>query len=356
MKMYWYKTTLIALTLTMFSACSNDNDEPDNGLNPIETTAPGAYIVNTGNWDANNASIQWYDLTKATLSSDLYEAANGKKIGDAQDLCVYGSKVYITGSTSAKIEVVSSKNFTILKTIPLSNESGQAITPRYMTATGGNVYFTAYDGTVSKLDTTSLSITGTVQVGGYPEALTNANGKLYVNLSDYNWDSTGKQIAVINLSTFTKVKELDVILNPYDECMTGDDGKVYFVSTGHSDGNPSHTLQCIDPETDEVTSLCTASKIAKKGNKIYFIHSEYSTDDKQIGVYDLETKKTSDFINYSDISNPGSIDVDPVSGDVYISSQLSKALNEVYIYGSDGTFKKKIETGYYTTRVRFRYK
>ncbi len=350
MKKYWYKTILLGITLGTFAACSEDNDPIST---PTEPTTFGAYILNTGNWGANNATVQWYDMEKGTVSTDLFATANGKGIGDAQDLYIYGSKIYITCTSSAKIEIVNKKDFKTIKTIPLTNESGKPINPRYITATGGNVYFTAYDGTVSRLDTLNLSITGKLDIGGYPEALTNANGKLYINKSDYKWDSTGKQIAIVDIKSFSKTKELEVVLNPYDESITGDDGKVYFVSTAHGDGNPPHTLQCIDPATDAVTSICQASKIAIKGDKIYFIHSEYYTDDKQIGVYDIKSKTTKDFINYNDVPNPGSIDVEPVSGDVYISSQLDKALNDVYIYSSEGVFKKKIETGYYTTRVRF---
>ena len=49
----------------------------------------------------------------------------------------------------------------------------------------GFVFVTAYDGTVSKLDTLTLDIVNKVAVGDYPEALTYAGGKLYVNISGY---------------------------------------------------------------------------------------------------------------------------------------------------------------------------
>lgn len=367
MKKLWYKAAVIAIALGLFTACSDDNpttpdgpetpelpDNPDNP-DPQEPITKGAYIINTGNWNENNGSIQWYDMQNGTISEDLFAKANGYGIGDAQDLCVYGSKIYITCTSSAKIEILNKKDFTIAKTLSLKNESNQPISPRYMTAAEGNVYFTAQDGTVSRLDTTSLSVNGKITIGGYPEALTNANGKLYVNLSDYNYDGTGKQMAVIDIASFTKTKELEVVLNPYDTCLTGEDGKVYFISTGHSNGNPPSTLQCINPKTDEVTEICPASQIAINGHKIYLIYAEYylPANTKRISVYDMETKETKEFISYSDISNPSFIAVDTISGDVFIGNQPYSALNDIYIYGSDGAFKKKIETGYYTTGMRF---
>lgn len=349
MKKNWYKLAVMAMALGVFTACSDD-DGPTIPEGPIAPTN-GAYVVNTGNHEANNATIQWYDREKNTVSTDLFAAANGEGIGDAQDLCVYGSKVYITCSSSAKIEVVDRRDFKRIQKISLVNEGGQPILPRYMTATGGNVYFTAYDGTVSRLDTTNLSITGKIEVGNFPEALTAANGKLYVNLSR----SPSTQLAVINLATFTKTKEIEVLLNPYDTCLTGEDGKVYFISCGDFAGNPPQTLQCIDPQTDEVSVICPASKMAIKGNKIYLTYAEYyeGADPSRISIYDMNTKETTEFAKYSDFSNPGGIAVDPTTGDVIIIDQPFSSLNDIYVYNSDGTLKKKLETGYYTTAIHF---
>ncbi|WP_195668796.1 YncE family protein [Bacteroides intestinalis] len=352
MKKYWYKTAMLVMALGAFTACSNDDGPkiPEGPIAPVN----GAYVINTGNSGANNGTIQWYDRDQKTVSADLFAAANGAGIGDAQDLCIYGSKIYITCTNSAKIEVVNRADFTRIQTLKLSNGE-QSISPRYMTATGGNVYFTAYDGTVSRLDTTSLSITGKIEIGDHPEALTSANGKLYVNLSNYNSDGTGKYVAVVDIATFKKTKNLNVLLNPYDVCTTGEDGKVYFISCGDFSGNPAQTLQCIDPQTDQVTEICPASKMAMKDNKIYIIYAEYYEDaaPKSISVYDMNTKQTTQFANYSDFSNPGNIVVDPATGDIIIIDQPFSVLNDIYVYGSDGVLKKKLETGYYTTNMRF---
>ena len=352
MKKYWYKTAMLVMALGAFTACSNDDGPkiPEGPIAPVN----GAYVINTGNSGANNGTIQWYDRDQKTVSADLFAAANGAGIGDAQDLCIYGSKIYITCTNSAKIEVVNRADFTRIQTLKLSNGE-QSISPRYMTATGGNVYFTAYDGTVSRLDTTSLSITGKIEIGDHPEALTSANGKLYVNLSNYNSDGTGKYVAVVDIATFKKTKNLNVLLNPYDVCTTGEDGKVYFISCGDFSGNPAQTLQCIDPQTDQVTEICPASKMAMKDNKIYIIYAEYYEDaaPKSISVYDMNTKQTTQFANYSDFSNPGNIVVDPATGDIIIIDQPFSVLNDIYVYGSDGVLKKKLETGYYPTNMRF---
>lgn len=350
MKKYWYKVALMAVALGLFAACSDDDDDEVIPPTPPVTTT-GAYVINTGNWGANNGSVQWYDVETKKISNDLFAAANGEGIGDVQDLCVYGSKVYIACSSSAKIEIVNRKTFKREKTLNLANGAGEPIEPRYLTATGGNVYFTSYDGTVSKIDTVSLAVAATVEVGDHPEALTAADGKLYVNISGYG---SGDKIAVVNLASFAKTKDITVLLNPYNVCFTGEDGKVYFISCGDYGKTISSTLQCLDPATDTVESICNASSAAIKDRKVYFIYADYySSVPGSIGVYDMDTKATTEFVAFSNFQNPAFIAVNPTSGDVYIGDQPYSALNDIYVYGSDGASKGQFETGYYTTNMRF---
>ena len=108
MKKNWIYFLCMALPLGLgLTACDN-NDDPDGpGTDPIPTQTLGAYVINTGNWGANNGSLQWYDTQAGTISGDIYEAQNGKGIGDIEDLCVYGSKLYAIGSISSKIDILS---------------------------------------------------------------------------------------------------------------------------------------------------------------------------------------------------------------------------------------------------------
>lgn len=359
MKKNWIYFLCMALPLGLgLTACDN-NDDPDGpGTDPIPTQTLGAYVINTGNWGANNGSLQWYDTQAETISGDIYEAQNGKGIGDIEDLCVYGSKLYAIGSISSKIDILD-RNGKLLKSLPMTNEEGKPIEPRRAVGAEGCVFFTAYDGTVSKLDTLTQTVTAKVEVGAYPEALAYTDGKLYINLSGYG---KGNQVAVVNTATMTKTKDIEVKLNPSYQCLRGDDGAIYVVSFGNYAGKPGlaesdyiyQTLQRIDPATDQVEDLCKATYIANKGNKMYILYAEYYLPETRgCFVYDLETKEEKTFVDISDIPSPNGIAVDPVTEDVYIINQPYGALCELYIYGSNGTFKKKVETGIYTTNVRF---
>lgn len=387
MKMKWCKWAIMALALGCFTACSEDDDTVGDGGKPGEETggngggangsdstavpspvvALGAYVLNTGNWGGNDASIQYLDFQTGKLSEDLYAAANGEGLGDlGQDLCVYGSKIYVTVSGSSKV-VIMDRKCKVLKSIPVATEDGTPVGPRYMAACEGKVYFTAYDGTVSRIDTTSMAIDGKLNLidagaqTGYdhPEAITSANGKLYVNISGY---SKGKWLAVVDAASFTKLKDIEVMLNPYTQCITAEDGYVYFVSNGNYAGSPSltpdqyiyGTMQRLDPETDQVEQVCRATYIANAGEKMYILYSEYYMPDvARAYVRDLKTGDEQEFMDMADLQSANGLAVDPASGDVYVFDVPYGAASDVHVYGADGTYKRTFEAGMSTSKMVF---
>lgn len=385
MKLNWCKLAIMALALGVFTACSED-DEP-NGEGPGTETGGGddttggsgdntggepvvtlgAYVLNTGNWDGNDAGIQYLDFQTGELSEDLYAAANGEGLGDlGQDLCVYGSKIYVTVSNSSKVAIMD-RNCRLLKSISVTASDGTPINPRYMTAYEGKVYFTAYDGTVSRIDTTSMSVDGKLNLidagaqTGYdhPEAITAANGKLYVNISGYG---SGKWLSVVDVASFTKLKDIEIVLNPYTQCITAEDGYVYFVSNGNYVGKPSltpeqyvyGTMQRLDPETDQVEQVCHATYIANAGDKMYILYSEYYLPKvARAYVRDLKTGAESEFIDMADLQSANGLAVDPASGDVYVFDAPYGAASDVHVYGADGTLKRTFEAGMSTSKMVF---
>lgn len=370
MKKNWFKLAMFTLAICSLTACNEDDDTttvtpPSTNptpSNPEGSEISGAYIINTGDWGANNGSIMWYNKADSTVSTDLYLQANGKNIGDVQDVCVYGSKLYVTCSSSAKLVILDRQGKEI-RSYALQNEEGQPVTPRYMTSGEGKVFFTAYDGTVSRIDTTTLEIDSKITVGGMPEGLTYANHKLYVCQSDYYGKGEGKSISVIDVPSFTFTKSIEVMLNPYNQILTAKNGKVYFVSNGNYAGSPSltedqyvyQTLQCIDPNTDKVSTLCHASYITNYEDKMYIVYSEYYLPDtKEIFIYDLNTGEKTSFIDINTIPSPQFIVADPSNGDIYIgNNNYDGSYNDIYRFDKNGKKLNVLEAGYYTTNMRF---
>lgn len=352
-----YSLYALALATLTFAACSDDDDNDEKGK-VIPSTS--AVVLNTGNWGGNDASIMRYDLTNHTTTADLYYQANSENLGDlGQDIIKYGSKYYVTVSTSSKV-VVLDKDFKIINSIPFVNSESQPTSPRYMASANGKVYVTAYDNKVTRIDTLNLAITGQVAVGDHPEAISYANGKLYVNNSGYG---SGNTVSVIDEASFTKTKDLEVVLNPYNQSVVASDGNVYIASNGNyagaswltEDQYVYATVQCINTTTDEVTKVCNGTYLATYGDKLYVLYSEYYLPARaKAFVYDLKTGAETTLTDLSQFSSLNGIDVDQTTGNVYVYD--APYGSNAKICGplkADGTPTYSVEAGPYACKMIF---
>ena len=81
-----FKILLFAvLGIFFFASCSNDDDNGGGGSS--SSNSGSCYIVNQGNWNGNDASLQVYDFTTGYASSpecgsDIFSVANKELLGD----------------------------------------------------------------------------------------------------------------------------------------------------------------------------------------------------------------------------------------------------------------------------------
>ena len=60
-----------------FSACSDDENLPDNGgEEPTESTTTGVYILNSGRMSSNNSTLDYYDPLTQELTGDVFAAVS----------------------------------------------------------------------------------------------------------------------------------------------------------------------------------------------------------------------------------------------------------------------------------------
>lgn len=188
-------------------------------------------------------------------------------------MIVYGDKMYIAVYGESTIEVTDLK----AKSIKQVKTEGQ---PRYMVSEGGKVYISYYNGYVARLDTASLEVEAKVKVGRNPEQLAVSSNKLFVSNSggmDYSTEvGYDKTVSVVDLSTFTEIKKLDVVLNP-TRIQADEQGNVYVVSMGNYADIPN-TIQKINTETYEVTSLTNcpnATEMAYEDGKLFLFYAQW---------------------------------------------------------------------------------
>ncbi|MDO5569932.1 MAG: hypothetical protein Q4F97_00515 [Bacteroidales bacterium] len=348
MKKLFYKS-FILMGLTLGFVGCNEDDEPDM---PEVVVADGVFVANAGNSSLSNASLSYYDIDTKQVTNNLFAAKNpGEELGSlANDMIIYGSKIYVVVSNSSKIEVLDMTGKRIKNVAVLNEDDSKPAQPRFITSYKGNVYFTAYDGYVRKMDTTSLSISSRVEVGAYPEALTVASNKLYVNNSGYG---KGTNVSVINLDTFKEETKIEVGLNPYNMSLTASDGNVYIVTMGNYYDILSE-MKKIDVKTNQVTTICNASMIANNGNTMYVYYSVWGGE-SWFKTYDLSTNtlSSSEFVSASQFTYVNSININPINGDVYLGDVPKSSKGNMYIFDSKGSQLNMFEVGYYPGKCCF---
>ena len=310
----------------------------------------GVFVLSEGLFNQNNSTLSWIDFntgrpdswdTGTGNSYDCFEKVNGRRIGDtANDLLLYGSKLYIAVSESSTIEILDASTCSSIKQISLSRD-GKASQPRRLAAAGGYVYACCFDGTVTRIDTVTMMNDATIQVGRNPDGICCAGDKLYVsNSGGLDVDNPDKTVSVISLYYFAEVKRLSVRANPGNIYSDGD--HVYVVSRGKFDYttmNYDTRLHCIDTETDEVVNtydIPILNMDIADGKAWFYGYG----DGGIIQVLDLATGQIldSDFItDGTRIQCPYAIKVEPTTHKVYVCDATDYVTpGSLYCFSPDG--------------------
>lgn len=342
---------LAAVSSLALTSCTKD-----------ETTVASngsVYVLNQGTMNYNNSTVTSYNIDKATSTIDWYKAQNGVGLGDTgNDMAVYGGKIYIVVNVSSVL-TVTDLNGKFLKTISFQNGSS-ARQPRCIAFNKNKAYVCSFDGSVARIDTTSLSIEAYATAGENPDGICVANNNLYVSNSggmNYMTGNYGTTVSVINISSFTETQKITVNMNPFT-IHTGDDGNVYVLSHGNY-GSIGSEIQMINPQTNTVAKTyanSSAADFALSGSKLFFCNYDYAAKASVIKVMDVSTGAISNFItDGTTVPSASSIAVNPSNGDVYVTSSAADYVSNgtVYCFGSTGKLKFSFASGVNPWKVVF---
>ena len=351
------KWSLICLIMAVgFFSCEDDDSIPNK--EPVVPATNGVLILNQGGNNANNSGLTYYNAETEEFDVDVF---NGT-LGDlAQDMIIYGSKLYITLCNSSNITVVDVNDLSITKRIELFTE-GKPQMPRYLASYGGKIYASCYDGNVVRLDTTSLQIDGTASAGGKLEGIAAYNGKLYVANSrpldsDYIFYDT---MTIIDIATFKKEKDLKVGLNP-NIVQVDNKGNIFLSYKGNYNDIASGFQQI--NKTHEVATLTNSpiEGFTIVDNQIYFhdlIHDAEWNPICSVGTYDIEKKEfrpqTSIITDETEINTVYGMGVKPDTKDLYIAN-MTDYINpgKVFIFNPEGEKIKEINAGMFPCKILF---
>lgn len=355
MKYSFNKITVLFFLISLFFIVACDDSDkyvgPPSVVNPpgTENEVAALYICSEGLFSMNNSSIAYYSFKDATLKKNYFLEKNQRGLGDtANDLQLYGDKLYCIINVSNIIDVIDARTGLSIRQIPMVDENHIGRQPRYIDFLDGKAYICSFDGTVARLDTTTLEIEAFVKVGRNPDGICIANGKIYVSNSgglDFpNYDNT---VSVIDSKTFKEIKRIEVQKNP-SRIHADSQGDIYVISRGNYTTIP-YVLQKINSKTDELVTTFSDIKALNftiHKDTAYVYNYDFDTKKSWIKVFDCISEsiiKENFITDDTKINTPYGINVNPVNGDVYITEALDfTKQGSVFCFNNKGLFKFKL--------------
>jgi len=327
MKKYLLSFAVLAMGMSLLTACSDDDDEPQKQAVDVSN---GLFIVGSGNKTAGiDGNVSYIDYTKGTTVADIFQTANGKSIGKTGNhISAYGSKLYIVVDGEATVWVCNKQTLKVEKQISTTQLLGDkdGLSPRAAIGYDGKIYLACYgksydgeNGIVAAIDTVNFAKQQTYTVGSYPNGLALLGDNIFVTNSDYG-SCVKPSLSKIDLKagTVSEIKDA-TITNPMEILTAGD--AVYFLDYGTYDESWKQTGAGVRKVTldGKVTKVVDGTAMASDGKKIYTVNAPYMGDGINYYIYDIATG-TSKTWEPADIFSPAMIAADPVTGNIFVVS------------------------------------
>lgn len=336
-------------------------------LEPSDVRVSGGFfLLNEGNMGSNKASIDYFDFDTQIYTRNVFARRNPDvvlELGDGgNDIAVYGSRLYAVINRSNLIEVADASTVRHIGQISVAN-------CRNITFCEGYAYVSSYAGAaygddgrrkgfVAKIDTLTLEVVDTCEVGYQPEEMVVYGSKLYVaNSGGYCAPDYDRTVSVIDLTTFSVSRTIDVDVNLHRMEVDRRRGQIYVSSRGDY-GEVSSGIYVIDALIDEVVQKLPGLRCADMtlaGDMLYVVSTEWNnetyTTDISYSAYDVVNERivTDCFITdgtAADIVYPYGIAVNPVDGAVFIADAGDfMTPGTLHCYNRDGHRLWSVMTG-----------
>lgn len=360
MKKYFLKSFLLASLFALaFVSCSDDDDNRTDleiSQDKIANVKKGAYILNEGMNEDNNASLCLYDINEDFSIADVFAINNNKKkLGDiAQDILIHDKKLFSTVTLSNMIFVMDLEG-KVLKEISTSTTAYKE--PRYMVQHDGYIYINFYTGHLVQLNTDTYEMKVVANIPTYSEQMVVVNNQLYITNSLRNESTPGNTITVIDLKSFETKKPIEVQANP-NKILADKSGNIYVISWsvwGKED--TFNALSVIEAGTNTSKVIKKdVTEMAINNNTVLLTYTDWNNGGKvALSQYDIAGGKpvdkpfaTSDNKEINKLlEQTYHLSVNPENGDIYITCSDYKTTGSILVFSKDGVFKTKVSSGGY---------
>ena len=342
MKRFIILSAISAAAISLIVSCQKP------GTDDSASEIKGILVLNNGNWGSNDASISVYNPDTKIVTAGVFASANGRNLGDlGQDIIRCEDELYIAVNGS-KIIFVTDMELKIKATIEASDE-GSKLQPHGLAYAGGKVYVTYYEGFLGEIDTQTYAVR-TTPVGPNPEGVAYAAGKLYVANSGGLLYETGynNTVSVVDAATFTEEKTITVNCNP-QKVVANDEGTIVYVTSFGNYADLQPMLQAIETATGTVsdTGYTDVNGIALgKDDTLLVVTGGYDENWNIAGTiwkHNAATNSQEGKFTSEAISPFYSISADRTSGQVFVGTSDYTTNGDMYIFDAAGNRTAKFD-------------
>lgn len=333
--MKFNKLFLIALSVSLFVSCSNDDD---NSNEPKGVYDNGVFILNEGS--AGQGTVSYLSNDFSAFTKDVYTTVNGDDLLGkyAQNIFFDGDNAYIISGGSNVINVVNRYTFKLVDKIETGLEN-----PRYGVAKDGKAYVTNAnsfssntDDYIAIINLKTNTFESKIDLNATANRIISENGKLYIT-EPYS----SNKLLVVNIAA--KKLEEPVEIGSGADSIEEEDGFLYILRSPNGDRSEIVKVKLSDKSISKVTfpeSLDGAGYLDIENDKIYYTvaNSVYSININETTASDTPILTAGPVANLYGFA---------VNNDrIYIGDSGNyKEDSKAYIYGLNGILQKDFVVG-----------
>lgn len=345
----WCTTASALWLLVLFTTLSSCQKEPDKQLLP-NTKINRVFVVNEGNFQFGNASIDVYLPDSQTIFKNIYRTVNNKNLGDvAQSAVLRDKKLFVVVNNSSKITVINSDDYKEVYTISLPGSS-----PRYMQfATNDKAFVTElFAKKIWIINVTNGILLDTISTEGWTEQMAMIGNEIFVAQRTRLNDNYVANVLVINTST-NKIERI-ITLPSEPNSLVLIENKIWVLCSASSAQNAK--LLCINPSNKLIEKEMEFPKDVKpfllrkneSSNEIFWVAN---------GIYKMavesNTLPAAPLIQGNG-RNIYALDINEKNGEIYVADAIDYVQSSsIFRYHQDGTLIQNFKAGIITSSFIF---
>ena len=335
------KMYFLICIIMIISSCKKDENNP-----VVYGSVKGVFIINEGNFQANNGSLSYFDIESKTVTNNAFYLANNRLLGDIpQTMIIKDSLGYVIVNNSGKIEIININNFKSAGTITGFSS------PRYLLFVSDTKAYVSnlFGNTIDITDIQAKTITGQIPTDGWTEQMVKSGDMVFA------LENGGNRVIVINAVSDSVIYHIGVNEQP-NSIVIDKNNKIWVLSCGSWDGTKPPGINRINIESLEVEKYFPFDTINyhyplklainPTSDTLYFVDG---------GVYQMPV--TSESIPSQALipaitNSFYGMGIDPVTSTIYVSDALDfQQRGYIYRFQPDGqaidTFKTDINPGFF---------